>query len=81
MFVAAVAFVFIFGGALLGIFLRKAFPEHHLNSDTRDVVRVLSRTKVARSLKAVLIKPQRTGTGPDYAPQCSGTKNRGSEYP
>jgi hypothetical protein len=40
MFVAAVAFVFIFSGALLGIFLRKAFPEHHLNSDTRDVVRV-----------------------------------------
>jgi hypothetical protein len=40
MFDATVAFVFIFGGALLGIFLRKAFPEHHLNSDTRDVVRV-----------------------------------------
>jgi hypothetical protein len=40
MFVAAVAFVFMFGGALVGIFLRKAFPEHHLNSDTRDVVRV-----------------------------------------
>lgn len=40
MFVATVAFVFIFGGALLGIFLRRAFPEQHLNSDTRDVVRV-----------------------------------------
>src|ERR1700721_617616 len=40
MFVAVVAFVFIFGGAMLGIFLRKAFPEQHLNSDTRDVVRV-----------------------------------------
>lgn len=40
MFVAVVAFVFIFCGASLGIFLRKAFPEHHLNSDTRDVVRV-----------------------------------------
>jgi hypothetical protein len=40
MYVAAVAFFFIFGGALLGILLRKAFPEHHLNSDTRDVVRV-----------------------------------------
>ncbi|MCK1520486.1 MULTISPECIES: hypothetical protein [unclassified Bradyrhizobium] len=40
MFIAGVAFVFIFGGALLGIFLRNVFPEHHLNSDTRDVVRV-----------------------------------------
>jgi hypothetical protein len=40
MFVAAIAFVFIFGGAVLGIFLRRAFPEQHLNSDTRDVVRV-----------------------------------------
>jgi hypothetical protein len=40
MFVATVAFVFIFGGALLGIFLRRAFPEQHLNSDTRDIVRV-----------------------------------------
>ena len=40
MLVAAVAFAFIFGGAVLGILLRRAFPEQHLNSDTRDVVRV-----------------------------------------
>ena len=40
MFDAVVAFLFIFGGALLGIFLRKAVPEHHLNADTRDVVRI-----------------------------------------
>ncbi|MCK1305277.1 MULTISPECIES: hypothetical protein [unclassified Bradyrhizobium] len=40
MFIAGIAFVFIFGGALLGIFLRTVLPEHHLNSDTRDVVRV-----------------------------------------
>lgn len=40
MYIAAVAFFFIFGGALLGILLRKAFPEQHLNSDTRDVLRL-----------------------------------------
>jgi hypothetical protein len=40
MVVAVVAFVFISGGALLGLLLRRAFPEHHLNSDTKDVVRV-----------------------------------------
>jgi hypothetical protein len=38
--IAAIAFVCIFGGALLGMFLRSALPEHHLNPDSKDVVKV-----------------------------------------
>jgi hypothetical protein len=40
--IASIAFACIFGGILLGMFLRTALPEHHLSSDTKDVVRVAS---------------------------------------
>ena len=29
-----------FGGALIGLFLRKALPGHHLDSDSRDTIKV-----------------------------------------
>ena len=35
-----VAFVCIFGGTFLGIFLRNRLPDHHLSGDTKDVVRM-----------------------------------------
>jgi hypothetical protein len=35
-----VAFIFIFGGALLGMLLRLVLPEPHLNPDTKDVIRL-----------------------------------------
>ena len=35
-----IAFAFIFGGALIGVGLRKALSEHHLAEDTKDVVRL-----------------------------------------
>jgi hypothetical protein len=38
--VCLIAFVAIFGGALLGIFAARALPEHHLGHDTRTVVSV-----------------------------------------
>jgi hypothetical protein len=28
-----------FGGALIGLFLRKALPGHHLDSDSRDTIK------------------------------------------
>jgi hypothetical protein len=33
-------FVCAFGGALLGIFIRRRLPEHHISPDSREVVRV-----------------------------------------
>jgi hypothetical protein len=35
-----IAFAFIFAGALIGVGLRKTLPEHHLDDDTKDVVRL-----------------------------------------
>jgi hypothetical protein len=35
-----IAFTCIFGGALIGVGLRKALPQHHLADDTKDVVRL-----------------------------------------
>ena len=35
-----IAFAIIFGGALLGMFMRKRLPGHHLSGDTKDVVRL-----------------------------------------
>ena len=37
---SGIAFVCIAGGVLLGMFLRNTLPEHHLNSDAKDVVRL-----------------------------------------
>ena len=38
--VASIAFACIFGGALLGLFLRALLPDHHLNAEGRDVVKM-----------------------------------------
>ena len=38
--VSLIAFAVIFGGAFLGVFLRRALPGHHLDDDTKDVVRL-----------------------------------------
>lgn len=37
---ALIAFACIFGGTLLGAFLRNRLPGHHLESDTKDAVRL-----------------------------------------
>jgi hypothetical protein len=38
--IAGIAFVCIFGGALLGMFVRTALPENHLSQDSKDVVKL-----------------------------------------
>src|SRR5262245_24788539 len=38
--IAGIAFLCIFGGALLGMFFRTVLPEHHLNPESKDVVKV-----------------------------------------
>ncbi len=38
--VSTVVFACVFGGSLLGLFLRSILPQHHLNSDSKDVVRL-----------------------------------------
>jgi hypothetical protein len=37
---ASIVFVCVFGGAMLGLILRAALPQHHLSSDTKDVVKL-----------------------------------------
>ena len=37
---SAIVFACIFGGALLGMVLRTALPEHHLSAESKDVVKV-----------------------------------------
>ena len=38
--ISLIAFVIIFGGALVGMFLRSVLPSHHLRDDSRDVVKL-----------------------------------------
>ena len=35
-----IAFVFIFGGAIVGMILRRVLPAHHLSDDSRDVIKL-----------------------------------------
>ena len=37
--IGLIAFVCVFGGALLGLFLRSILPDHHLREDSKDAVR------------------------------------------
>jgi ABC-type amino acid transport system permease subunit len=38
--VGGVVFVSVFGGALLGMYLRSVLPEHHFSADSKDIIRV-----------------------------------------
>jgi len=38
--IALIAFAGIFGGVLLGMFLRSLLPEHHVSEDSRDVMKL-----------------------------------------
>lgn len=38
--ISLIVFACIFGGALFGIFLRAALPEHHLSGDSKDLVKL-----------------------------------------
>src|SRR5262249_1299837 len=35
-----IVFAFVFGGAVLGLFLRSTLPDHHLSSESKDVVKL-----------------------------------------
>src|SRR5215471_2352232 len=35
-----IAFLFIFGGAVVGMLLRRTLPNHHLRDDSRDVIKL-----------------------------------------
>jgi hypothetical protein len=38
--IAVIVFACVFGSALLGLFLRATLPEHHLSSESKDVVKL-----------------------------------------
>ena len=38
--ISSIAFACVFGGAMLGMFLGNALPDHHLGQDTKDVVKL-----------------------------------------
>ena len=38
--IGGIMFVFVFGGALGGMYLRKALPAHHLTAESRDLIKL-----------------------------------------
>ena len=38
--ISLITFAFVFGGAMLGMALRSILPQHHLDADSRDVVKL-----------------------------------------
>jgi Protein of unknown function (DUF4239) len=53
LYISEVSFAIIFSGALLGMLLRLVLPEPHLNSDTKDVVRLT--TGLIATLSALVL--------------------------
>ena len=51
--ISLIAYGFIFGGMLLGMFLRGVLPEHHLSDESRDVMKV--GTGMIATLAAVVL--------------------------
>jgi len=55
--ISLVAFATIFGGSMLGVLLRSILPDHHLNPESKEVVKmgmelVLQRPAARRDLAA-----------------------------
>ena len=42
MAIAVTVLVCVFGGALAGLFLRTRLPDHHLQEDTKDIIKLVS---------------------------------------
>ena len=51
--IGLIAFVAIFGGALIGIFAARALPEHHLSNESRNAVSVSA--AIVGTLSALVI--------------------------
>jgi hypothetical protein len=51
--IALLVFACVFGGALLGMFLRTILPDHHLKEDSKDVVKVV--TGLIATLSAMVL--------------------------
>lgn len=39
-FIGGTAFAIVFGGALVGMYMRAVLPGHHLSSDSKDIIRI-----------------------------------------
>jgi hypothetical protein len=44
MAIGGIVFATVFGGALLGMYLRAVLPEHHLSVDSKDIIRIAMAT-------------------------------------
>jgi len=51
--IGGIVFVCVFGGALLGIFLKAVLPKHHLTSESKDVIKVS--TAMVATLAALVV--------------------------
>jgi hypothetical protein len=38
--ISAIVFACVFGGAMFGMYLRAVLPEHHLSTESKDVVKM-----------------------------------------
>ena len=67
-----IAFAVIFGGAIIGVLLRLALPEHHLAEDTKDVVRLC--TGLIGTIAALVLGLLIASANSSYETQASQVK-------
>ena len=75
--IALIVFACVFGGALLGMFLRVVTPEHHLNQDSKDVIKLgmgLIATMAALVLGLVIATAKSSYDAQDAAVKHSAAK-------
>ncbi len=75
--IASIVFACVFGGALLGMFLSAFLPEHHLNEDSKDVIKLgmgLIATMAALVLGLVIAAAKSSYDAQDAAVKHSAAK-------
>ena len=74
--VSAIIFCCIFGGALFGMWLAKVLPEDHLNSETKDLIKL--GVGLIGTMAALLLGLLVTSAKSSYDPRSSELTQRAS---
>ena len=77
LYVCAIAFVAMFGGALIGIYAARALPDHHLSSESATVVKLAAAVVV--SLTSLVLALMLSAANSSFSANAGIVKKLGSD--